>query len=63
MSVREFRDEYFNALLDLVWRQWTRLGISGHIASDNSPYVVDPEALLLFSSSFCRYDNVCMIDH
>lgn len=57
MSVREFRDEYFNALLDLVWRQWTRLGISGHIASDNSPYVVDPEALLLFSSSFCRYDQ------
>ncbi|NMA43095.1 MAG: hypothetical protein GX946_06915 [Oligosphaeraceae bacterium] len=57
MSVREFRDEYFNALLNLIWRQWTRLGISGQIASDDSPYVVDPEALLLFSSSFCRYDQ------
>ena len=57
MSVREFRDEYFNALLNLIWRQWTRLGIAGQIVSGDSPYVVDPEALLLLSSSFCRYDQ------
>lgn len=57
MSAKEFKELYFNALLNLLWRQWSRLGIAGQIATGKSPYVLDPEALLLFSAWFCRYDQ------
>ena len=56
MSVLEFRNFYFDALLDLVWRQWTNLGISGQVGTTDSDYVYDPEMLLIFSAWFCRYD-------
>ncbi|WP_176014992.1 hypothetical protein [Victivallis sp. Marseille-Q1083] len=54
----EFKSRYFDALLNLVWRQWTRLGIPGHIDDGiQQHYVIDPEVLLLFSAWFCRYDQ------
>ncbi len=56
MSAIEFRNRYFNALLDLVWRQWINLGVSGQMATSNFRYVYDPEMLLIFSAWFCRYE-------
>jgi len=47
----EFRDR----LLDILWRQWTSLGVFGH----SEPWtgsVIDPEALLLLSCTVTRYD-------
>ncbi|MDR0932868.1 MAG: hypothetical protein LBM70_07625 [Victivallales bacterium] len=57
MLVTEFKIRYFEALLDFIWRQWTLMGIPGHIAGKKQSYVIDPEALLLFSAWFCRYDQ------
>lgn len=57
MSATEFRKRYGDAVLDLLWRQWTQLGIAGQMAAGNRSYVLDPEALLVFSSWFCRYDQ------
>ncbi len=53
--LKEYRDEFLDRLLDILWDQWTAFGISGHGNSLNQS-VIDPEALLIFSSSMARYD-------
>lgn len=40
---------------DLLWRQWSALGAGGTPRSGD-PLLIDPEALLLFSTTFARYD-------
>ena len=56
MSVNKFKQELLNAILELLWKQWTQLGVAGQInAHDN--FVLDPEALLIFSAHFSRYDQ------
>ena len=57
MSVIEFKHNFFDSLNEFLWRQWIQLGISGQPSTDAQRYVIDPEALLLFSSNFCRYDQ------
>ena len=52
----EFRDHLLESLLEMLWRQWSALGVSGYGETQNS-VVVDPEALLIFSCSICRYDS------
>ena len=54
-QLTNFRQELLDRLLDLVWRQWTTVGVSGH----GKPWtgsVIDPEALLLFSTTIGRYE-------
>ena len=55
MSLNNFRAEFKDRLLDLLWRQWTALGVSGHGGKWEGA-VIDPEALLLFSCSVARHD-------
>lgn len=57
MWQNEFKEAYFQSLMDMVWRQWTRIGIAGHTPETNSPYTVDPEALLIFSARLARLDQ------
>ena len=52
----KFKQELLDAVLELLWKQWTQLGIAGQInTSDN--FVLDPEALLIFSAHFARFDQ------
>ena len=51
----DFRTEFRDQLLDLLWRQWTALGVSGHGGTWEGS-AIDPEALLLFSCSIARHD-------
>ena len=56
MSVSKFKSDLLDSILELLWRQWTQFGIAGQInANDN--FVLDPEALLIFSAHFARYDQ------
>lgn len=57
MSVLSFKEELHEAIQELLWRQWSRLGVAGYADDDASAYVVDPEALLLFTSRWCRKDD------
>ena len=57
MSAQEYKKQIFEAVENLLWKQWTALGIPGHIAALNSNTVLDPEALLVFSAGFARYDQ------
>lgn len=43
------------SIVDLLWRQWSALGVAGH-AVQGGNVAVDPEALLLFSTVFARHD-------
>ncbi|HPO15049.1 MAG TPA: hypothetical protein PLI09_16520 [Candidatus Hydrogenedentes bacterium] len=52
----KFRDEYLELVLRFLWREWSALGVAGQ---EQTPvrHVIDPEALLLFTSSLGRYDQ------
>jgi hypothetical protein len=43
------------SIVDLLWKQWSALGVSGHIAPGGKA-IVDPEALILLSSVYARHD-------
>ena len=43
------------SLLQLLWRQWSALGVAGHVSSGGRS-MIDPEALVLVSTVFARYD-------
>lgn len=50
-----FRDTVRERLLDLLWRQWSAIGVAGNVATAET-MVVDPEALLLLTLTVGRYD-------
>ncbi len=54
-SLNEFKKTILESLLDLLWRQWSAIGVSGYGSSEESK-VVDPEALLLLTLTVARYD-------
>lgn len=54
-SLISFRTQLRDALLAFLWRQWSALGVSGHARTDD-PWLIDPEALLLFSTVVARHD-------
>ncbi len=56
MLLQEFRDKYLDLLLQFLWRQWSAIGVAGS-AERKDKWVIDPEALLLFSLTICRYDQ------
>lgn len=41
--------------MKFLWRQWSALGVAGYAGSEDS-WIVDPEALLLFSTTVARQD-------
>lgn len=54
-SLNEFRNSVLERLLDMLWRQWTALGVAGAVKPE-STRVVDPEPLLLLTLTVARYD-------
>jgi hypothetical protein len=55
-SFLEFRGYILDRLLDLLWRQWSALGVPGRTTMEERR-VVDPESLLLLSMTIGRYDT------
>ena len=56
MSVNKFKQELLDSILTLLWKQWTQFGVAGAVNSKDD-WVLDPEALLIFSAHFARYDQ------
>ncbi len=54
--INQFREDFLDALLNLLWTQWKSLGIRGYSKKSSVVGVIDPEALLLISGSVARYD-------
>ena len=55
ISLSEFNKTVLEKLLDLLWRQWSAIGVSGYGGSEESK-VIDPEALLLLTLTVARHD-------
>src|SRR5680860_1515979 len=55
ISLTEFKNTVLNSLLDLLWRQWTAIGVSGYSSYEESS-VVDSEPLLMLTLTVARYD-------
>ncbi|MDP1588758.1 MAG: hypothetical protein Q8M07_13495, partial [Prosthecobacter sp.] len=55
-SLPSFRARCLEAALDLLWRQWCSLGVAGHAMPANVAHLIDPEALLLATTSVGRHD-------
>lgn len=54
-SLTDYSRRFQDRLLDLLWRQWTALGVAGHSAAwTGAP--LDPEALVLISCTVARRD-------
>lgn len=53
-SPMDFKATFLQSLLDLLWRQWTTLGVAGHGGHEHR--VIDPDALLLATCVFGRYE-------
>ena len=55
MLLNAFNKDLRKRMLDLIWRQWTALGVHGYgVSWEGSP--VDPDSLLLFSCTAARQD-------
>jgi len=55
MSRISFRDFYLDNILTFLWRQWSALGVAGGARAEEK-WVIDPEALLIFSLRITRYE-------
>jgi hypothetical protein len=49
------KDQFQEQIFEFLWRQWSELGIAG-VTKSKDNRIIDPEALLLFSLSVCRYE-------
>lgn len=52
----DFRNRCEEAALDLLWRQWCSLGVSGHAAPARPDLLIDLEALVLATTSLGRHE-------
>ena len=55
ISFRDSKDKLTGQILDLLWRQWSTLGVAGQARPVNEG-ITDPESLLLATTRFCRQD-------
>lgn len=54
-SLTSFRERVRELVLSLLWREWSALGMAGNASTDAS-WIIDPEALLLATTTFGRYE-------
>jgi hypothetical protein len=54
-SLKTFKSEYQDLLLNFLWRQWSALGVAGHARGGDS-WAIDPEALLLVTCTLGRHE-------
>ncbi len=53
-SLHNFKTVFLQAVVDLLWRQWTTLGVAGH--GERESRIIDPDALFVATSVFGRYE-------
>lgn len=46
ISLREFKKEFYNTLLDIHWKHWTALGVASHVKAEKS-WMIDLEPLVV----------------
>ncbi len=53
--LEKFRNELNEKMIRFLWQQWSSLGVVGY-GNGEDPWIIDPEALLIFSFTISRYE-------
>jgi hypothetical protein len=56
MLLKDFSVEFVERLIAFLWKQWAQLGLMSASVETRDEWVIDPEALLLLSATYARYD-------
>ncbi len=56
LLLQKFRSQTQDALRNLLWRHWCSLGVAGYSEPATTIRLIDPEALLLATTSIGRYE-------
>ena len=54
-SLKTFRNEFTQGLLNFIWRQWQQMGVAGSV-SGNVGWFIDLEPVLAFTTEIARHD-------
>jgi len=55
MSVKEFKEHLLESMLNILWKQWSTVGLYSNLEQENK-FLIDPESLLCVSCFFGRFD-------
>jgi hypothetical protein len=55
-SLQDFSSELTRRVAHFLWRQWAQVGLASASVEPRDGWIVDPEALLLLSGTYGRYD-------
>lgn len=58
-SFHDSRDRLISRMVDLLWHQWSAIGVAGYPRPGDAR-MIDPEALVLATTRFGRYDSRLM---
>jgi hypothetical protein len=56
ISLKEFKERFYNDLIDIHWRHWSALGVSTHVRPERH-WIIDLEPLLISSLAIGLNDN------
>lgn len=56
MPQKEFKQFFIENILNFLWSQWSALGVAGGGIRTEDRWLIDPEALLIFSLEIARHD-------
>ena len=56
IPLREFKERFFDNLIEIHWRQWTTLGVASHVKPEKT-WVVDLEPLIISTLTIGLHDK------
>jgi len=56
ISLREFKEKFYNALLDIHWKQWAALGVTSHVKAEGK-WIIDLEPLTVSTLTIGLHDK------
>ena len=56
IRLREFKEKFFDSLIEIHWRQWTALGVASHVKPEKT-WIVDLEPLIISTLTVGLHDK------
>jgi hypothetical protein len=56
IRLREFKEKFFDSLIEIHWRQWTALGVASHVKPEKT-WIVDLEPLIISTLTIGLHDK------
>jgi len=56
LSLKEFREKFYDGLIEIHWKQWTTLGVASHVKPEKK-WMIDLEPLILSTLAIGLHDK------